>query len=95
MKKTTIVLLCLVLLPATAFGWKYTVFENDKLLYQGPLPPFDLTYPPAGEPTPVMNVTDPQEGAVLSPREIARLRSEPHLIIIPADLSLDRSAEVE
>ena len=80
----------LLLLPAaaSAFGWRYVLFQEGQLIYQGPVPPVDLSYPRSGQPTPMMSVEDPLEGREMTAREFTMLQKEPHLVIIPTSMTV-------
>ena len=78
-----IIILSVLLTPATALAWRYVVFEDDTLSYDGPLPPVDISYPPLGEPTPTMPAGALQEGEILAPDQVAEQRLRPHVVIIP------------
>lgn len=80
----TAVFLLLLLVPAVTFAWRYTLYQGNELIYDGPIPPQDLTYPLAGQPTPEVDDQDPLEGRVLSQREKHALPGRRHLIIVPS-----------
>ncbi len=75
--------LMLCCLPATSWGWRYVMYDDGQLAYDGPIPPVDLTYPAPGEPTPMRDADSPQTGAAVSSTEFSRLQSDPHVIIVP------------
>jgi hypothetical protein len=91
-KTITAVSLTMALAPATALAWKYVAFQGNELIYDGPIPPVDLTYPPPGEPTPRMDAADPLQGQALTPSELARAISRTHVVIVPSGRTLGRPA---
>lgn len=91
-KQITAVSLAMALAPATALAWKYVAFQGKELIYEGPIPPVDLTYPPPGEPTPRMDAADPLQGRALTPSELARAVSRTHVVIVPSGRTLGRPA---
>lgn len=93
MMKTTAIFLALLLTPAIAFGWRYIAFQDDELVYEGHIPPVNLTYPPPGIPTPTMDIADSLEGVELKSREITVLRSKPHVVIVPSRTELGSQSE--
>ena len=83
-------LLTLLILPASAFGWRYAILQEGELVYEGPLPPVDLSYPSVGQPTPTMAADEIQRGQPLTPGQFASLRSRPHLVIVPSGVTQGR-----
>ena len=80
---TKALVIILLLTPATALAWRYVVFEEGQLSYDGNLPPLDISYPPPGEPTPTVKVGAPQEGEIMTADQIAEQRRRPHVVIVP------------
>ena len=80
----TAVFLILSLVPAVTFAWRYTLYQGNELIYDGPVPPRDLTYPLADRLTPRMDNQDPLEGRVLTRRQRNALPGRRHLIIVPS-----------
>jgi hypothetical protein len=89
-KRITAVSLAMALAPTTAMAWKYVAFQGEELIYDGSIPPVDLTYPPPGEPTPRMDAADPLQGQALTPSELARSISGIHVVIVPSGRTLGR-----
>ena len=87
MNKALIIVLSALLTPATALAWRYVVLESEEVVYDGAIPPMDLSYPPLGESTPVMQAGELQEGEILTSAQLAERRLQPHVIIVPSKLT--------
>ncbi|HXH03228.1 MAG TPA: hypothetical protein VNN09_07895 [Candidatus Competibacteraceae bacterium] len=84
-----LLLLLISSLPAAAQqGWRYVVYEDGQLRYDGPLPPVDLTYPADGGPAPMVAAQAAMQGQVLSAREQAERRYRQHVIIVPPAVTM-------
>lgn len=80
MKSLSIAVALGLSVAAQAAGWRYLVYENGALVYDGPAPPVDLSYPPPGEPTPFIAADSPLRGTLLTPAEKT---ARPHVVVIP------------
>jgi hypothetical protein len=85
MKRT--ILAALLMYAATAgnaFAWTYVVIDNQGHTRYLDRSPIDLTYPPAGVPTPMVYADDhtPPRGTLLSPQEERRRLNSGALLIM-------------
>lgn len=80
-RMTTIAALLLV--PGIAIGWQYVQYQGGGVVYDGPVPPVDLTYPPPDQDTPMRMSGEFQDGELLSEAEFQARMASPHLVIVP------------
>ena len=79
----------LILGISSAYAWEYRVIENGKTVYAEGIPPVDLTYPPPGQPAPMMTAGDPIQGRPISAQELEADLNAQHVIIIPEEKKLN------
>lgn len=79
----TTTLAALLLAPGIALGWQYVQYQGNVVVYDGPVPPADLTYPDFDQPTPMRMAGEFQEGEFLSAAEFQARMAAPHLVIVP------------
>lgn len=82
--------LLLVGLMGTASAWEYQVVVEGSVVYQDPLPPANIAYPPPGERA--GNEGASNQGRQISAAELRRNLSRPHLVIIPDQQTAPRTA---
>ena len=80
----------LVLSVSSACAWEYRVIDNGQTVYAEGITPVDLSYPAAGQPTPVMTAGEPIQGQPISAQELEANLAKQHVIIIPEEKKLNR-----